>query len=95
MSVVGFWYEFAQIIDIYKDKLCKDINNIVNDNRNIIDTLKLKIELLNPDNILDKGYSIVYKDGKVIKDIKDLNVSDKITTKLKNGSVISEVREVK
>ncbi|MBR4177729.1 MAG: exodeoxyribonuclease VII large subunit [Bacilli bacterium] len=84
-----------QTIDLYKDKLCKDINNIVNDNRNIIDTLKLKIELLNPDNILDKGYSIVYKDGKVIKDIKDLNVSDKITTKLKNGSVISEVREVK
>ena len=75
-----------QTIDLYKDKLCKDINNIVNDNRNIIDTLKLKIELLNPDNILDKGYSIVYKDGKVIKDIKDLNVSDKITTKLKYGS---------
>ena len=84
-----------QVIDLYKEKINKRIIDIVNDKKNTIDTLKLKIELLNPDNILDKGYSIVYKDGKVIKDVKDLDINDKITTKFKNGSVISEVREVK
>ena len=84
-----------QTVDLYKEKINKRILDIVKDNKKQVDTLKLKIDLLNPDNILDKGYSIVYKDGKVVKYINDLSINDKITTKLKNGSVISEVREVK
>ncbi len=84
-----------QNIELYKEKINKDIKNIINDNINRIDTLKVKVELLNPDNILDKGYSVSYKDGKIIKDIKDIKENDKITTRFKNGSVISEVREIK
>ena len=83
-----------QNIDLYKDKLNKQITNIINVNTNKIDNLKIKVELLNPDNILDKGYSVTYKDGKIIKDINDINEKDKLTTKFKNGEIISEVKGV-
>jgi len=83
-----------QNIILIKDNLNKEINKIVVNNTNRLDTIKLKLDLLNPDNILDKGYSIVYKDGKVIKDINDLKLDDKITTKFKNGSIISEVKNI-
>lgn len=85
----------SQNISLYKDKLNKRILEIINDDKNKIDTLKLKVDLLNPDNILDKGYSIVYKDNKIIKDVKDLKEMDKITTRFKHGTVISEVKVIK
>ncbi len=85
----------SQNISLYKDKLNKRIIEIINDNKNKIDTLKLKVDLLNPDNILDKGYSIVYKDNKIIKDVKDLKEMDKITTRFKHGTIISEVKDIK
>lgn len=84
-----------QNISLYKEKLNKRIVEIINDNKNKVDTLKLKVNLLNPDNILDKGYSIVYKDNKIIKDVKDLKEMDKITTRLKHGTIISEVKDIK
>lgn len=82
-----------KIIQI-KEKLYKQINLIMNDSNNRLNTLKLKVELLNPDNVLDKGYSIVYKDGKVVKDINLLKENDKITTKLKNGEIESVINNI-
>lgn len=51
-----------------------------------------KLELLNPLNTLNRGYSITYSDGKVIKDIKD--VKDTVTIKLYNGSFKAKVIEI-
>ena len=50
--------------------------NLFDDKKNKIDQLKVKVELLNPNNILDKGYSIVYKDNKVVKDITTLTTAN-------------------
>ena len=58
---------------------------------NLINTLKL----VNPLNILSNGYSLVKKDNKVIKDVKDLKVKDKITIKFHKGEVTSEILEVR
>ena len=46
-----------------------------------------KLNLLNPLNVLSKGYSVVNKDGKAIKDIKDININDKINIKLHKGTI--------
>ncbi len=63
-------------LDKYKSKL-ENLNN--------------KVELLNPENILSKGYSLTLKDGKIVSDINLLKEGDTITTKLKNGKVESKV----
>ena len=59
-----------------------------------LNTLKVKVDLLNPINILDKGYSVVYKDGKIIKDVDNLRLNDSINILVKNGNIDASVKGV-
>lgn len=81
-------------LDNTKLNLNKSINKIIENNTNKLHTLKVKVELLNPDNVLDKGYSIVHKDGKIIKNINDLSINDDISIMLKNGNILANVKGV-
>ena len=49
------------------------------------------IQAFNPQNVLNRGFSVTYKDGKVIKDNKDLKPGDQIVTKLKHGKINSKI----
>lgn len=60
-------------------------------NQQNIKTIIEKLELLNPLNTLNRGYSITYSDGKVVKDIKD--IKDEVKIKLHNGSFKAKVIE--
>ena len=84
-----------QKLDIIYDKIINSMKVIIDKYKNNIDTLKLKVELLNPANVLDKGYSIIYKDNKIIKNIKDISINDDINILLKNGSINANVKGVK
>lgn len=83
-----------QKLDTLYDKLNIDITNIINMNIHKLDTIKIKVDLLNPNNILDKGYSIIYKNGKVVKDISSIKVNDEINIKVKDGNIDSVVKGV-
>ncbi len=83
-----------QKLDNLFDRLNSNLLNIINNNKYKIDTMKIKINLLNPVNILDKGYSIVYKDDKIVKDINKIKVSDEIRIMVNNGNISSIVKGV-
>lgn len=53
-----------------------------------------KLELLNPLNILSKGYSVVTKDNKIIKDSNNIKVGDNIKVKLSKGEIEAKVEKV-
>lgn len=53
-----------------------------------------KLELLNPLNILNKGYSVVTKNNKPIKTTKDIKINDEINIKLNEGNINAIVKEV-
>ncbi len=53
-----------------------------------------KLELLNPIAILNKGYSVVKYNDKIIKDIKDLKNGDNINIKLHKGEIEAKVEKV-
>jgi exodeoxyribonuclease VII large subunit len=62
--------------------------------KNIADSLKYKeakIRLLDPKNILRRGYSITLKDGKAIKSIDNIGEGDIIKTLLYGGNINSRV----
>ncbi len=59
--------------------------------RQNLKTIIEKLELLNPLNTLNRGYSITYSDGKIVKDIKD--VKDTVSIKLYNGTFKAKVIE--
>ena len=54
-----------------------------------------KLELLNPLNILNKGYSLVTVNDNVVKSAKDLKVNDSINIRLHEGNVEAIVKEIK
>ena len=81
-------------LDNIKNNLNISINKILESNINNLNTLKVKVNLLNPDNVLDKGYSIVHKDGKIIKNINDLKINDDISIMVKNGNILANVKGV-
>ena len=51
-----------------------------------------KLKLLNPLNTLNRGYSIVYSNDKVIKDVKDLG--EEVSIKLYHGTFKAKVIEI-
>jgi exodeoxyribonuclease VII large subunit len=52
-----------------------------------------KLRILSPENILKRGYSITYLNGKVLKDSKDVTIGDKLEIKLYKGKILSEVQK--
>lgn len=75
--------------------LNKYINEYLNNKKHNLKIDLNSLKLLNPINIMEKGYSLVRVGDKIIKDNKDLNQGDKIDIKLYKGEVIAEVKEIK
>lgn len=59
--------------------------------REQLNLMEKYINVLNPQSILDKGYSITYLNGKVLKSEKDIKKGDCLITKLAEGEVKSIV----
>lgn len=57
----------------------------------ILDNTQLKIDYQNPTRILEKGYSITTKNGKLVRSTKDLSKGDTIETLFKDGKKSSSV----
>jgi exodeoxyribonuclease VII large subunit len=52
------------------------------------------INMVSPDNILKRGYTLTLKDGAFVTSIDDLMVGDKIETRFKDGSSESEITKL-
>ncbi len=83
-----------QKIDNLYDRMNIAILSIKDKNNHKLDTLKIKLNLLNPTNILSKGYSIIVKNNKIIKDIKEVKINDELNIMVKNGNIVSTVKDV-
>ncbi len=81
-------------LKLLNERLKQSFINNLTKNKNILEQTKLKLNLLNPTNILDKGYSIVKKGNKIIKNKKDLNIGDNINIIICNGELLSEVKGI-
>lgn len=84
-----------QKLDNLIDKLNTNIKYKLEKNTNILENMKTKLELLNPENVLKKGYSINLIDGKIIKSTKNIKKGSILTTRLNDGEITSEIKEVK
>ena len=95
-------HNYLRILDYntnYLKKLVTDVNNIMDKRiikeKNSFEYLLNTLKLVNPLNILSNGYSLVKKDDKIIKDIKDLKIDDEISIKLFKGEIKAKVKEIK
>jgi len=84
-----------EMLGAYTQNLNVKINRILLEKKHLYDLYKSKLDSLNPLAIMDKGYSINSIDGEIITDVKKAKVGQRLQTQMKNGSLISEIIEVK
>ncbi len=59
--------------------------------QNKLEAFEVKKRLVDPVRVLQRGYSLAYKDGKIIKSVGELNEGDELQTRLADGSVKSKI----
>ena len=75
--------------------LLNNPNLIYKDKRNNLNNLIDKLELVNPLGVLKRGYSLTYKEGKVINNVNNLNKNDNILIKFYDGEISANVINIK
>ncbi len=81
-------------LDRLFEKLKTVISNVLKNNEVILNNINLKLSLLNPVNILNKGYSIIHRDDKIIKNKKNIKNEDNLKITLSDGEIKIKVKEV-
>ncbi len=76
------------------EHLKKEYKRLVLEKENSLVKSIEKLTLLNPLNIMSKGYSIVYKDEKIISNASMVKEKDELTIKLSKGLISATVTKV-
>jgi exodeoxyribonuclease VII large subunit len=65
-------------------------DQIRNEKKNLT-SFQEKLRLVDPQNILKRGYSLTMINGKIVKSIKQVNAGEQLETRLSDGMVESRV----
>lgn len=84
----------GSVIENYSKTLKLYFENIINSKAYDLKKNAAMLDALSPLAVLGRGYSITEKDGSVLNDVAKVSAGDKIVTKLKNGTLLSEIKEV-
>ena len=66
-------------------------NQVINNFNHLYKTF----EIYNPTIPFSKGFTLIYKNNKIVRSIKDVNKDDDIAIKLIDGSITAQVKEIK
>ena len=83
-----------KLITLKESYVIKNPDSFITQYNNTYELMLNKLNLLNPLNILSKGYSVVKKDDKVIKDIKNIKVKDKISIRFHKGNIDAIIERI-
>jgi exodeoxyribonuclease VII large subunit len=78
-------------IELMSQRLQSEACQLLLRQQNILQHLQMKIELLHPDNILQRGYSITMKNDRPVRNAEEVNKGDILTTRLFQGEIQSVV----
>lgn len=78
-------------IDMLYKSLTNNMQNIMNYKKIIASKNISKLDALSPLKTLSRGYSIIEKDEKIVKSIKELNKNDEIKINLSDGKKAAKI----
>ncbi len=81
----------AQMTNL-QQQFARTIGDVLSNKQNQIKWLDYKLELLNPVNLLQRGYSITLSGKKIVRSVSDLKKGQQIETVLSDGKVESVVK---
>jgi exodeoxyribonuclease VII large subunit len=76
-------------------ELQRQTNSLIRQQEQALDSLQNNVRMLDPINILKRGFSITLLNGKAIKNSAEIKIDDTITTILADGQIISDVKNIK
>jgi exodeoxyribonuclease VII large subunit len=82
---VNFILQLKQEIDGLERRIVKGMESLMAGKHNLYDVLKGKLRMLDPESVLERGYSITFRDSRVVKNASDLKSGDRIFTKFARG----------
>ncbi len=71
----------------------KVTDQLKTEKKNLI-SVQDKLRLVDPQNIIRRGYSLTMIDGKIVKSVNQINVGTRLETRLSDGSVASKVEAI-
>jgi len=78
-------------LNYFKKTLSSKIDYYIKNKKKHIEYAGNLLKAYDPQNVLDRGYSITLFEGKVVKSENELNIGNEIKTQLKKGMVKSKV----
>lgn len=79
-------------LDFLQQQLQHDVAAMLKNQHRRLTHLNEKNDLHDPVRVLNRGYSITWHNGKVLKDSSAVQPGDDIVTRLKNGTIITQVK---
>ena len=92
LSISSRLQEEHHLLDIVSHNIQPVLERKILHECHLLELLKEKVEALNPELLLQRGYSITFSNGKVVKDGSLLKTGDELETRLAKGTVRSIVR---
>ena len=80
-----------ELLDSKYKTILQKANSQMNINYDKLSYYKNLSANLNPENVVKRGYSIIYKNGKLVKSIKQVDTNDNLDVKLKDGIIETKV----
>ena len=78
-----------------KDKLQIYTKQIFKEQKTGLDHLETKVRLLSPETIINRGYSLTFVNGQILKDINKITVGNEMKTIIKGGELFSKIEKIK
>lgn len=75
----------------YKDLITSSSKRMIFREQEKIHLNENTVRLLNPENVLKRGYSLTLKDGEIVKSIADLQLNETIETRFADGKIKSKI----
>ena len=77
----------------YKKNLLQNMQNIMHQKQMVLQQNIKLLDAYSPLKIMQRGFAIVTKEDKTIKDVHNLNINDYINIKFENGSAQAQIKE--
>nr|WKN36226.1 exodeoxyribonuclease VII large subunit [Tunicatimonas sp. TK19036] len=84
----------SERLDSYSHKMQKDSRRLIRDQFQQLGSMQTLMEMVNPEAVLRRGFSITYVNGKPVKLTKDLKTGDQMLTKTSEAMYLSSLERI-
>lgn len=79
-------------IDLLESRIPVAIERRITNQKHLLEQLNIKLQSLDPQILLSRGYSITLKDGRAVRDPQQLKSGDTLETRVEKGTIKSTVQ---